>query len=118
MVPTLLARIEDMLEAIAEITRATAGKSFEAFQRNWVLRKAAERGIEIIAEASRHLPDDLKSRHPYGRWRDVAGIGNVLRHEYHRVEDRIIWTVIREELPRLRVHLEAMRSEIVGDLRE
>jgi uncharacterized protein with HEPN domain len=118
MVRTLLARIEDMLEAIDEICRATADKSFEAFQQDWVLRKAAERGIEIISEASRHLPDELKSRHPYARWRHVAGIGNVLRHEYHRVEDRIVWTVIRDELPRLKVHLETMHSEITGSDQE
>ena len=51
-----------MLEAIDEVCRATADKSFEAFQQDWVLRKAAERGIEIISEASRHLPDPSSSR--------------------------------------------------------
>jgi len=112
MVRTLLARIDDMLEAIDEVRRATAGKSFETFQRDWVLRKAAERGIEIISEASRHLPDELKRRHPYPRWPHVAGIGNVLRHEYHRVEEQILWTVIQDELPVLRTHLEAIRAEI------
>ncbi len=112
MVKTVLARIADMLEAIDEITRATAGKNFDEFQRDWLLRKATERGIEIISAASRHLPDELKSRYPYPRWRHVAGIGNVLRHEYHRVEDRIVWTVVQDELPSLKVHLEAMRTEI------
>jgi len=112
MAVAVMARIADMIEAIDEVRRATAGQSFEAFQRDWILRKATERGIEIISEASRHLPDELKSRHPYARWRHVAGIGNVLRHEYHRVEDRILWTVIQDELPQLKVHLEAMRAEI------
>jgi uncharacterized protein with HEPN domain len=42
----------------------------------------------------------------------VAGIGNVLRHEYHRVEDQILWTVVQDELPTLKVHPEAMRAEI------
>ena len=109
---TILARIGDMLEAIDELNRATAGKSFQEFQRDWVLRKATERGIEIISEASRHLPHELKARHPYARWRHVAGIGNVLRHEYHRVEDQIVWTVLKDELPSLKRHLEAMRAEI------
>ncbi len=112
MVKTILARIDDMLEAIDEIRRVTASKSFEEFRQDWLLRKGTERAIEIISEASRHLPDELKSRHPYPRWRHVAGIGNVLRHEYHRVEDQIVWTVIRDELPSLKVYLEAMRTEI------
>jgi uncharacterized protein with HEPN domain len=76
------------------------------------LDPSTERGIEIISEASRHLPEELKSLHPYARWRDVAGIGNVLRDEYHRVEDRILWTVVQDELPGLRIHLEAMCAEI------
>jgi uncharacterized protein with HEPN domain len=112
MAKGLVARIRDMLETIDELEHATAGKTFENFQRDWLLRKAAERGVEIISEASRHLPEDLKARHPYPRWRHVAGIGNVLRHEYHRVEDQIVWSVIQDELPHLRVHLEAMRAEV------
>jgi uncharacterized protein with HEPN domain len=112
MVRAILARIDDMLEAIEEIGRATAGKNFDEFQRDWLLRKATERAIEIISEASRHLPDELKSRHPYQRWHHVAGIGNVLRHEYHRVEDRIVWAVVQGELPGLKGHLEAMRAEL------
>ena len=114
MTKGLLARIRDMLETIDEPERATAGKTFEDSQRDWLLRKAAERGVEIISEASRHLPEDLKSRHPYPRWRDVAGIGYVFRHENHRVEDRIVRAVIQDELPRTKKHLEAMRAE-VGD---
>lgn len=115
MTKGILARIQDMLEVVDELERVTAGKTFEDFQRDWLLRKGAERGVEIISEASRHLPDELKARHPYPRWRDVAGIGNVLRHEYHRVEDRVVWSVIQEELPRLRVHLEAMRAEVESE---
>ena len=64
MVKTILARIDDMLEAIDEIRRVTASKSFEEFRQDWLLTKGTERAIEIISEASRHLPDELKSRHP------------------------------------------------------
>jgi uncharacterized protein with HEPN domain len=99
MIRTILARIDDMLEAIDGIRRATADKSFEEFQRDWLLRKGTERGIEIISEASCHLPEDLKAMHPYPRWRHVAGIGNILRHEYHRVEDKIVWTAVQMSCP-------------------
>lgn len=115
MTKGVIARIRDMLETIDQLEQAIAGKTFQDFQRDWLLRKAAERGVEIISEASRHLPKDLKARHPYPRWRHVAGIGNVLRHEYHRVEDQIVWTVVQDELPRLRAHLETMRAEVEDD---
>lgn len=111
----VVARIRDMLETIDRLEAATAGRTFEDFQRDWLLRKAAERGLEIISEASRHVPDDLKARYPYPRWRNVAAIGNVLRHEYHRVEEQIVWSVIKHDLPSLRQYLEAMRADVESD---
>ena len=81
-------------------------KSFETDSLNqWVV----ERGIEIISEASRHLPADMKARHDAIPWRKVAGIGNVLRHNYEHVSASILWTLIREELPLLE---EVCRAEL------
>jgi uncharacterized protein with HEPN domain len=58
-----------------------------------------ERGLEVISEASRHLSDELKSRHPHIPWRKIAGIGNVLRHDYGRVSAPVIWKLVVEDLP-------------------
>jgi len=55
-----------------------------------VLRSAVERGIEVISEASRHLGEELKAQHKEVRWKDIAGIGNVLRHDYQRVDASIV----------------------------
>lgn len=60
-----------------------------------------ERGIEIISEASRHLPDDLKARHPEIPWPKVSGIGNVLRHEYQKIAHDVLWHVVQDDLPPL-----------------
>jgi uncharacterized protein with HEPN domain len=76
--------------------------------KQWVLRHAVQRGIEIISEASRHLPGDLKARHAHIRWPAIAQIGNVLRHEYHSISDRVIWDVVRDELPPLRKAVKVM----------
>jgi uncharacterized protein with HEPN domain len=59
-----------------------AGVSIEAFEADWRKCWLVERGVEIISEASRHLSDELKARHPKIPWSRVAGIGNILRHEY------------------------------------
>ncbi len=67
-----------------------------------------QRGIEIISEASRHLPANLKGQHKDVRWPALAGIGNVLRHEYHSISDKVIWDVIRDEVQSLRRAIEAM----------
>jgi uncharacterized protein with HEPN domain len=94
-----LLRIHDMLESISGIEKAVAGKTLRDFERSWVLRSAVERGIEIISEASRHLGNELKAQHKDVRWRDIAGIGNVLRHDYQRVDAPIIWKAVKDDLP-------------------
>jgi len=91
---------------------AIAGKAFFDFQKDWLLRHGAQRAIEIISEASRHVPDELKTNHPNIRWRSIAGIGNVLRHEYHAISDRVIWKVIEDELPPLKAAVEKIRAAI------
>jgi uncharacterized protein with HEPN domain len=60
-----------------------------------------ERGIEIISEASRRLPQELKLRRPEIPWPKVAGIGNVLRHDYADVAHDVLWHVVRDNLPPL-----------------
>jgi uncharacterized protein with HEPN domain len=60
-----------------------------------------ERGVEIISEASRHLPDELKVRHPEIPWQKVAGIGNVLRHNYETVAAPVMWKLAHDDLPAL-----------------
>lgn len=87
-------RLLDMLDAIEGIRTAVAGLDYKAYERGWIVRRAVERGLEIISEASRHVPDHVKVEHPGVPWRQIAGIGNVLRHEYQRVEDRLIWNVV------------------------
>jgi uncharacterized protein with HEPN domain len=101
-----------MLESIRGIEKALAGKTIRDYERSWLLRSAVERGIEVISEASRHLSRDLKSQHKDVRWKDIAGIGNILRHDYQRVDAAIIWKAIRDDLPRLKEALLALRETL------
>ena len=107
-----LLRIHDMLESIRGIEKAIAGKTLRDYERSWVLRSALERGIEVISEASRHLGRELKSQHKDVRWNDIAGIGNILRHEYQRVDGQIIWNAVKDDLPPLKKALLAMKASL------
>ncbi|MCI0598259.1 MAG: DUF86 domain-containing protein, partial [Beijerinckiaceae bacterium] len=71
-----------MADAIEHIRSVLADVSLEDFEADWQKRWLVERGLEIVSEASRHLPDEMKSRHPDIPWQKVAGIGNMLRHNY------------------------------------
>jgi uncharacterized protein with HEPN domain len=104
-----LLRVHDMLESIRGIEKAVAGKTFRNYERFWVLRSALERGIEVVSEASRHLGREFKFQHNDVRWKDIAGIGNILRHEYQRVDGQMIWNAVKDDLPALKDALLAIR---------
>jgi uncharacterized protein with HEPN domain len=62
--------------------------------------------LEIISEASRRLPDELKARHPDIAWRQMAGAGNVYRHDYEDVAAQFVWDTVQRDLPPLRAVVE------------
>ncbi|HTV33212.1 MAG TPA: HepT-like ribonuclease domain-containing protein [Methylocella sp.] len=74
---------------------ARSGRSFE---RDWQKRWPVERGIEIPSKASRHLPAEMKARYPEIPWSKVAGIGNILRHEYQRTAADVLWKLVQNDL--------------------
>lgn len=101
-------RLSDMLEAIDAVVEMTDGINLGEYRQDLKLRLAVERCIEIISEASRHLPDALTARHPEQPWPEIAAIGNLLRHEYQRVDDQIMWRIATRSLPALRGAVMAM----------
>src|ERR1700739_3389377 len=105
-----LLRVNDMLESIRGIEKAVAGKTYRDYERSWLLRSAVERGIEVISEGRRHTPGEIKAAHKNVRWQDIAGIGNVLRHEYQRVDQMIIWKAVKDHLPTLKPALLAPKA--------
>lgn len=104
--------LHDILEAIERIEHATAGKTLPEFEASWEMRWLVQRGIEIISEASRGIPEAVKSLRPEIPWKKVAGIGNLLRHDYAGLADRIIWGVVQDELPKLKTAIEAISATI------
>ena len=100
--------LQSILDAIAGIEEALRGKSFAEYEESWLLRHGVQRGIEIISEASRRIPEALRDTRPEIPWQQVMGIGNVLRHEYHDISDRVIWNVVQQHLPPLKAAVEAL----------
>jgi uncharacterized protein with HEPN domain len=105
-------RLHDLAQAIRWIERDTAGHTFESFHRDRRLRQLLERNVEIISEASRHVPERLKAKHPQVPWKSIAGIGNVIRHEYDRVAPRVLWDVVQKDLRPLKKAVRALIREV------
>lgn len=83
-----------------------SGMSYETFRDDERTVYAVTRCLEIVSEASRRLPDELKARHPSIEWREMAAAGNIYRHEYEDVAARRVWRTLAASLPLLRVVIE------------
>ena len=83
------------------------GCDYEAFRDDQLRVYAVTRCLEIISEASRRLPVDLKARHPSIPWKEMAGTGNVYSRDYESVEAYDVWITIQDHLPALRTMVEA-----------
>lgn len=94
--------IRHILEAIANIEADTAGCDFEKFRLDRRARQLVERNLEILSEASRRLPKDLKDQETQIPWRAIAGIGNVLRHDYHDTYPTVLWDTCKKDLTPLK----------------
>jgi uncharacterized protein with HEPN domain len=80
-----------------------------------MLRRAAERALQIISEAAKTLPPELTARYPQAPWHAIVGIGNVLRHEYQAIDDRRLWNILIVHLPQLRPVILTMIAELERD---
>ena len=101
-------RVEDMLDAIAKIERYVHGLTFDQFQADDKTIDAVVRNLEVIGEAVRHLsadPETLASTIP---WADIAGMRNILIHEYFGVDLTIVWTTVTSDLPALKLSLKRL----------
>jgi uncharacterized protein with HEPN domain len=105
-------RARHILDAIAGIERLTRNKTLAAYQADPDLAAAVERYLERLSEASRHIPDALKGRHPGIDWKGIADLGNVLRHVYDHVLDRRIWQIVETDLEPLRAAIADIAAEL------
>jgi uncharacterized protein with HEPN domain len=110
--PTLADRLRQILDAIADVRDYTDGKSYEDYVADAMRRHAVERCLEIVSEASRHVPREAKMRHPEIAWRGVADFGNVLRHDYPNVRDRRVWEIVTSDLAPLKAAAEAILYDL------
>lgn len=111
MARTTLLRLIDIRDAIIGIEGVVADAAFEVFSDDWGMQRAVERGLEIISEASRHVPADLTALTPEIPWRQIAAIGNLLRHEYQRADLKATWNIVKEHLPPLTVAIDRLIIE-------
>ncbi len=96
------------MPAIRDIETNTSGLTLVEFRDNRFRQLGVERCLEIISEASRHIPDALKESRPEIPWRRIADMGNRIRHAYQAIDSDIVWEIVTVELRELRAAIEAL----------
>lgn len=108
-------RLEYILKGVARIGQLTAGRTVEDYLADEGLREMIDRNIARISEAARHIPSGVKAKHSTVPWRQITGIGNVIRHDYDEIDDFVMWATATERLLPLKEAVEAMLRDLEVD---
>ena len=98
-------RLNHILEALNEIEDFTKGLTYDDYMKNSMLRHALVRLLEIIGEASNYLTTDLKNEFSDVEWLALKGLRNVLAHEYFGVDYQLVWNLIVDRVPELKINI-------------
>lgn len=103
------ASLHDMLQYALKAVRFCENKSQGDLERDEVLQLAVARAVELVGEAASRVPQDVRTHHPTIPWQDIVGTRNRLIHGYDRIDVRIVWDTIQDDLPPL---IETLRSSL------
>lgn len=101
-----------MLDAIANIEADIAGHDFDSFKIDRRAKQLVERNLEILSESSRRLPQHMKAGEADIDWMAIAGIGNVLFHDYHESQPLVLWDTCKKDLSPLKAAVERIRHRL------
>ena len=106
---------QDILDSISLIDLFLGDSEFDVYENDLKTKSAVERQLQIITEAAYRLGDEAEVLCPGPDWKGFMGMGNILRHGYHKVDDKIVWDTVKIDLPALR---EAVSSALSVEQKE
>jgi uncharacterized protein with HEPN domain len=109
--------VTDILEAILAIERFVEGMNFEEFKKDDKTSSAVVRKFEIIGEATKHIPDEIRQKYPDILWKEMAGFRDKLIHFYFGIKYELVWNTIKLELPELKSKMSKVLKDLKGELK-
>ena len=104
-------RIGDIIYCCEKILRYTSRMNQQQLVEQDLVMDAVLRNIEVIGEATKNIPDDVRARMPGIEWKKIAGMRDWISHVYYRVDDDIVWDAVETEVPELLRTLRAFKDE-------
>lgn len=106
------AYFRDILEAIRKIKRYTENINFEEFADNELIQDGVVRNLEIIGEAVKNIPEDVKRDNPDVEWRKIAELRDILIHAYFGIDVEVVWDIVKNKVPKLKEKVENILSKL------
>ncbi len=103
-------RILHMIESAEKAQEFLADKTYDDLQKNEQLAFAVVRVLEIIGEAAAQTTQELHDAYPNIEWRNIISMRNKLVHAYFDINYKIVWSTVKEDIPRLLQHLKAIEN--------
>ena len=94
--------IKDILEAMAAIEEFVAGTDFENFKNDDKTSSAVIRKFEIIGEAAKHIPEEIRNKYPQIKWKQMSGMRDRLIHLYFGIKYDLVWHTIKDVIPQVK----------------
>ncbi len=104
--------LQDMLDAISEIESFTAGVDFLTFQANREKVLAVVKLLEILGEAVKKIPGNVRNQYPQIAWQAIAGMRDILVHEYWSIDTDVVWASVKEDIPELKAVVVDMLNKL------
>ena len=98
---TWVERVEDIVSAIERIGEYTEALDFAAFAQDHKTIDAVVRNLEVIGEASHHVPEEIRQQSAEIPWREMRAMRNLISHAYFTVDVAVVWKTVRDDLPGL-----------------
>ena len=104
--------VEDILNAMGKAAFFIKDMSYENFMNDDKTVFAVIRAIEIIGEATKHVPDEARKNYPEIPWKDMAGMRDVLIHDYIGVDVETVWLTVKDKIPQIKPLIEKMAKDL------